>query len=219
MDFDLTLHETRVLGALIEKQITTPDQYPLSLNALKNACNQKSSREPVLDISEGEVQDTVDALRKKYLVAEKSGFSSRVTKLVHRFGNTEFGALQFSEQEIALLCVLMLRGPQTPGELRTRTNRMCNFEDVHETEAVLGGLRERDGNAYVIQLTREPGKREARWAHLLSGPVDVGDYANTSAPAPVRETRDDRISQLEEHIEDLRAEIDTLKQRLERLEH
>ncbi len=221
MEFDLTLNETRVLGALIEKQITTPDQYPLSLNALKNACNQKSSRDPVLELSESEVQETVDTLRKKYLVAEKSGFGSRVTKLVHRFGNTEFGALQLSGQEIAVLCVLLLRGPQTPGELRTRTNRMCTFEDVDEVETVLEGLRERGGDAYVVQLAREPGRREARWAHLLSGPPAAGGPRALQTPevTPAPPPAPDRVARLEQHIEELRAEIDTLKDRLDRLEH
>ncbi|HEY3850927.1 MAG TPA: YceH family protein, partial [Steroidobacteraceae bacterium] len=126
MNIEFTPNEARVIGCLIEKEITTPDQYPLSLNALTNACNQKTNREPVLELSEPEVQQTLDSLMKKYMVSDKSaGYGGRVTKYRHRFCNTEFGPLKFSAQELGTLCVMLLRGPQTPGELRTRTNRLC----------------------------------------------------------------------------------------------
>ena len=134
MNIHLSAVEARVIGCLIEKAITTPDQYPLSLNALTNACNQKSNRDPVLDLDERTVQETVDALAKKHLVLEKSGFGSRVPKYQHRFCNTGFGSLEFSPQETAILCELLLRGPQTPGELRTRASRMAEMREVSEVE-------------------------------------------------------------------------------------
>ena len=144
MDITLTALEARVIGALIEKEITTPDQYPLSLNALVNACNQKSNREPVMELDETQVQEIVDALVKKHMISEKTSFGSRVTKYRQRFCNTEFGMLTFTPQELGLVCVLLLRGAQTPGELRTRTGRLCHFDDVQEAEAVLDRLMERE---------------------------------------------------------------------------
>src|SRR5579871_6095228 len=140
LKIELTALEARVIGCLIEKAITTPDQYPLSLNALVNACNQKSNRDPVLDLSESEVQQTLDGLSRKHLVMEKSGFGSRVPKYQHRFCNTEFGNLVLDPQELAVVCELLLRGPQTPGELRGRASRMAPFSEVSETEATLTRL-------------------------------------------------------------------------------
>jgi uncharacterized protein YceH (UPF0502 family) len=127
VDITLTANEARVIGSLIEKEITTPDQYPLSLNALANACSQKSNREPVMELDEAQVQDVVDGLTRKHLVSEKTAFGSRVTKYRHRFCNTEFGELTFSPQELGLLCEMLLRGAQTPGELRSRASRLCRF--------------------------------------------------------------------------------------------
>ena len=156
VDICLTPFEARVIGCLIEKHRTTPEHYPLSLNALTNACNQKSNRDPVLELDEATVQDTIDALIRKHYVSEKSGFGSRVTKYQHRFCNTEFGALKFSEQELGIVCVLLLRGPQTPGELRTRTERLCRFLDIHEVESTLDRLMQRDDGPFVMKLPREP---------------------------------------------------------------
>ncbi len=156
MNIQLTQNQLRVIGCLIEKSLTTPDQYPLSLNALTNACNQKSNRDPVVSLSEIEVQQTIDLLAEKQLIMNQSGHASRVQKYKHRFCNTEFGELQFSAQELGIICVLFLRGPQTPGELRTRTNRLCEFQDSHETESVLNEMSQ---TGYVIKLEREPGKR------------------------------------------------------------
>src|SRR3954464_3109806 len=144
LKIQLTLLEARVIGCLIEKAITTPDQYPLSLNALVNACNQKSNRDPMMDLSESTVQQTLDGLSKKHLVMEKSGFGSRVPKYQHRFCNTEFGNLKLSSQELAIVCELLLRGPQTPGELRTRASRMAPIADGGESEKILEGLRTRE---------------------------------------------------------------------------
>src|SRR6202050_1583891 len=141
MNIVFTPHEAPVIGFLIEKEITTPDQYPLSLNALTNACNQKTNREPVLELSESEVQQSVDSLMKKHFVSDKSaGYGGRVTKYKHRFCNTEFGSLKFSKQELGIICVLLLCGPRTPGELRARTNRLCEFADADAVGATLGNL-------------------------------------------------------------------------------
>src|ERR1700749_2171248 len=171
MNIELTPIEARVIGCLIEKQITTPDQYPLSLNALVNACNQKSNRDPVLELEERIVQQTVDDLGRKHFVVEKSGFGSRVPKYQHRFCNTEYGTLKLDPQELAIVCELLLRGAQTPGELRSRASRMAPFTDVSEVEAALTRLSEREDGPFVTRLPREPGRREARYAHLFSGEV------------------------------------------------
>src|SRR5499425_3763048 len=134
MNIRLTANEARIIGSLIEKQITTPDQYPLSLNALVNACNQKSNREPVMSLDEPVTQATLDGLIRKHFVIEKSGFGSRVPKYQHRFCNTEFGPLKFTPQELAIVCELLVRGPQTPGELRTRAARMAAFSEMGQVE-------------------------------------------------------------------------------------
>src|SRR5215475_11440015 len=162
MKLELSSLEVRVIGCLIEKAITTPDQYPLSLNALVNACNQKSNRDPVMDLDEATVQQTLDGLSKKHLVIEKSGFGSRVRKYQHRFCNTEFGSLKLDPQELAIVCELLLRGPQTPGELRTRASRMAPFAETSGVEAALTRLVERPDGPYVVQLAREPNRRDSR---------------------------------------------------------
>jgi hypothetical protein len=218
MDICLTPNEARVIGCLIEKQHTTPEQYPLSLNALTSACNQKSSRDPVMQLEESTVQDTVDALIRKRYVMEKSGFGSRVTKYQHRFCNTEFGALSFSDQELGIVCVLLLRGPQTPGELRTRTERLCKFQDIREVESTLDSLMQRDDGPFVAKLAREPGKREVRFAHLFSGAVETQDVVAPAQPEPARPGMDaDRITELEQIVEQMREELETIKARLERI--
>ncbi|HXQ64197.1 MAG TPA: YceH family protein, partial [Steroidobacteraceae bacterium] len=137
MQLQLTALEGRVLGCLIEKEITTPDQYPLSLNALTNACNQKTNRDPVLELDERTVQETLDGLSKRHLVMDRSGFGSRVVKYRHRLCNGDHNPLQFSARELAIVCELLLRGPQTPGELRTRAQRLAAFTDLGEVEATL----------------------------------------------------------------------------------
>ncbi len=218
MDIHFTPYEARVIGCLIEKQRTTPEQYPLSLNALTNACNQKSSRDPVLELDEATVQDTIDALIKKRFVIEKSGFGSRVTKYQHRFSNTEFGALKFSEQELGIVCVLLLRGPQTPGELRTRTERLCKFQDIHEVESTLDQLMQRDDGPFVAKLPREPGKRETRFAHLFGGEIEIREAAPPAYAVSAGPGADaDRIEQLEQLVNQLRDEMATLKARLDRI--
>ncbi len=219
MDIQLTPNEARVIGCLIEKEKTTPDQYPLSLNAVMTACNQKSNREPVMNLSESEVQEILDDLVKKHLVSEKTGFGSRVAKYQHRFFNSEFGGSHFDDQEMGITCVLLLRGPQTPGELRTRTNRLCDFADVHAVEAVLNKLAERDDGPFVVKLPREAGKRESRYAHLFSGEVDVSQIAASAAPAAVSASGggDDRISQLEQMVLELSEEVQALRQEVAEL--
>lgn len=217
MKIELTALEVRVLGCLIEKQITTPDQYPLSLNALTNACNQKSNREPVLALDEATVQQTLDALNHKHYILEKSGFGSRVPKYQHRLFNTEFGTWQFSGQEVAILCELMLRGAQTPGELRSRAARMCSFSGVEEVEAALERLATREDGPFVVRLAREPGRREARYAHLLSGEAQAppATAAQALSPAVSPESTEARLERLEGAVDALRAEIERLKRSLE----
>lgn len=217
MKIELSPHEARVIGCLLEKQITTPDQYPLSLNALTNACNQKSNRDPVLALEEASVQQLVDGLVKKHLVIEKSGFGSRVPKYQHIFCNTEFGSLRFTPLETAIVCELLVRGPQTPGELRTRAARMASVGEVGEVESALQTLAHREDGALVVRLPREPSRRDSRYAHLFSGEVasSAPDETSSAAPPPTAHAESAlvRLGRLEEAVEDLRREIETLKAR------
>ncbi len=216
MNIEFSAIEARIIGCLLEKEITTPDQYPLSLNALTNACNQKTNREPVLELTEPAVQQAVDSLMRKHLVSDKSaGYGGRVTKYKHRFCNTEFGSLKFTPQELGILCVLLLRGPQTPGELRSRTNRLCEFADAAQVEASLRRLLEREDGPFIARLARAPGAREARYAHLFSGHIESSSAEEE--PQPVDETATgpslgQRVAVLEELVAALRAEVETLKQ-------
>jgi hypothetical protein len=213
MNIELSREEARVIGCLIEKQITTPDQYPLSLNALTNACNQKSNRDPMMTLDDPSVQHIVDTLARRHFVMEKSGFGSRVPKFQHRFCNSEYGTLKFSPQELAIVCELLLRGPQTPGELRTRASRMAAFTDTGAVEAALASLAERADGPFVTRLPREPGRRDARYAHLFSGQVAAASAApSEEAPASAAPSRLDR---LEEEVRQLRAELDGIKARLQ----
>lgn len=221
MLIQLTALEARVIGVLLEKEKTTPDQYPLTLNSITTACNQKSNREPVMELNQGEVQRTLDDLREKNLLFEVSGTGSRVLKYKHRFCNTEFNSLKFSEQQKAIICVLLLRGPQTPGELRTRTNRLAEFANVVEVEQALSSLADHNDEEIVVKLEREPGKRESRYAHLFSGPVDaalVSSSASDFAPdkdVSAGEAQQDRIAKLENEVEELRKELAQIKQALD----
>jgi len=214
MAIELSPNEARVIGCLIEKEITTPEQYPLSLNALTNACNQKSNRDPVLDLDEATVRQTVDQLVRKFLVSEQGGFGSRVAKFQHRFCNTEYGTLKFSPAELAIVCELLLRGPQTPGELRSRASRLCALRDVAEVEAALDALARRDDGPFVVRLPREPGKRESRYAHLFSGEVEGDDMAGAAAVRPSAPERGS-VAQLEGRVARLEAELAELKARIE----
>jgi hypothetical protein len=228
MKIELTAIEARVIGCLIEKQITTPDQYPLSLNALVNACNQKSNRDPLLELEERIVQQTVDDLGRKHLVVEKSGFGSRVPKYQHRFCNTEYGTLKFDPQELAIVCELLVRGPQTPGELRSRAARMAPITDVSEIEAALTRLSNREDGPFVTRLAREPGRRDSRYAHLFSGEVHGASAEPEAAPGRSEaraasftpETafpdmgQEQRLARLEDEVRALRAELDDLREKL-----
>ena len=212
MNIELTLNETRVIGCLLEKETTTPDQYPLSLNALINACNQKSNREPVMNLDQATVQQILDDLSQKYLVHGKTEPGSRVEKYRHRFCNVGFGALEFSDQERGIICMLLLRGPQTPGELRSHCNRLCHFNDVKEVEAALQQLMERKDGPFVTCLAREPGKRESRYAHCFSGETRcVDDSAASDVPSDHSLTGDERITRLEQQVEELSRELELLK--------
>lgn len=217
----LSLYETRVIGSLIEKSLTTPDQYPLSLNALTNACNQKSNREPVLELAESTVQDTAAELAERGLVAPLTGFGSRVTKYQHRFCTTEFSEYKLSAQELGVICVLFLRGAQTPGELRTRTQRLCEFKDVQEVEFVLHRLMTKFERPLIAKLSREPGKRESRYLHLFSGDVEdaqaevplstrVGSIGNDPSLGQRVEELEGQVAQMREEITELKTLLDDL---------
>jgi len=213
MSIELSVIEARVIGCLIEKEITTPDYYPLTLNSLTTACNQKSNREPITSYSEVDILDTTEGLIVKRLVSNESRASSRVNKYQHRFCNTEFGDLKFSSQELAVICCLLLRGAQTPGELRTRTNRLCQFDDVKETETVLDHLVRYH---FVSKLERESGKRESRYVHLFSKenvPEHVFEEAlhdNVMDEAVVGDY-ENRMLLLEREVSELKREMEQLK--------
>jgi len=203
----LSLLETRVLGVLCEKQHTVPDTYPLSLNALVAGCNQKTSRHPVIEVTEAEVQAAIDSLKGPVLVIESSG--GRVTRIAHNMGK----ALQLPAQSIALLTVLMLRGPQTAGELRINCERLHRFADISAVEGFLQELAERPEGAMVVELPRQPGSRENRWAHLLSGEPDIEETRISVSPASGAEADVTlgEIAALKANVARLEAEIDALK--------
>jgi hypothetical protein len=208
MDIRLTDSEARVLGALIEKDITTPDYYPLSLNALVNACNQKNNREPVMNLNEEEVRAALSGLQDQRLAGPARGADSRVTKYEHRIQEV----FNFTRPETAVLCVLLLRGPQTPGELRGRTERMFQFEHLDDVQSTLQRLIERDP-PLVRVLPRQPGTKESRYMHLFSGDVEV------QQPEPARlsgigNSDSQRIARLQDELSILRGEIDSIKQQL-----
>jgi len=214
MTTELTLTETevRVLGSLIEKDITTPDYYPLSLNALVNACNQKSNREPVLQLDENAVRDALNDLQERRLAGPAGGADSRVTKYEHRTQEV----FNFTRAEVAVLCVLLLRGPQTPGELRGRTERMHRFETLDDVQSALQKLMQRQPPLVKV-LPRQPGTKESRWVHLLAGDVVVPEAPQATAAGASYGLGDgDRLAQLEEEVGGLRRELGELKDQLER---
>ncbi|ORM74884.1 hypothetical protein HA48_01425 [Pantoea wallisii] len=208
MKMALSAQALRVIGCLLEKQVTTPEQYPLSLNGVVTACNQKSNREPVMNLSENEVQMQLDELVKKHLVTANSGFGQRVSKYEQRFCNSAFGNLQLNSAEVAVLTLLFLRGAQTPGELRTRSGRLHEFSEMAEVEQTLNGLISRDDGPMVVRLAREPGKRESRYMHLFGGEV-----AEESTGAPESDDLPSRVAQLEERVAQLQAQLEQLLQR------
>ena len=205
----LTDVEIRVVGSLIEKESTTPDNYPLSLNALTNACNQTSNREPVVDYDEDTIQHAVEALRKRNLVRAVQQSGSRVLKYRHMMADT----MTLQPRQAAALCVLMLRGPQTVGEIKTRTERLASFDSLEQVEETLNDLIDRPAGALVVRLPRRPGQKEARFAHLLAGDVAVD---TTDAEPPVRASASvDRIAVLEQTVAELRSEVAELRGQLE----
>jgi uncharacterized protein len=202
----LSASEVRVLGSLIEKDITTPDYYPMSLNALINACNQKNNREPVTSLGESEVREALDGLQNQGLAGPAHGADGRVTKFEHR----AYEKLNLWRREIAVLCVLLLRGAQTPGELRGRTERLYDFEDLADVQSTLQRLMEREP-PLVHVLPRQPGTKEARYIHLLAGAESLTDSALAeSVPEPARGTS--RVDEVEKEIVEIRREIGDLKQ-------
>ena len=212
MDVILNDVETRVLGSLVEKDVTTPDYYPLSLNALVNACNQKNNRDPVTHLQEDAVQEALSNLQDKRLAGPTSSADSRVTKYEHRLQE----AFNFTRGETAVLCVLLLRGPQTPGELRGRTERMHRFEDLTEVQSTLQRLMQHDP-PLVRVIPRQPGTKESRYKHLLARDVeDAADVAQAASSAFVASNSQDtdRITHLEDVVSDLRKEVADLKQQL-----
>jgi hypothetical protein len=208
MDLLLQPEEVRVLGSLLEKEVTTPEYYPLSLNALVNACNQKSNRDPVVAFDSNTVERALELLRERGLLLAITGAGSRVPKYGHRISEK----LNLGRRELAILCELMLRGPQTLGELRTRSERMHPFDDLSEVEAVIERLPE-----LIVKLPRRPGEKEARYAHLLSGTPTLSE-TEREAPEPAgadrqdRSDRPERLSALETEVAQLRSELESLKQ-------
>ncbi len=217
MKTELTFEQTRVLGVFLEKEVTTPDQYPLSINAITTACNQKSNREPVVEFSEVDVQNLVDELVDLRLLADARA-SGRVTKYRHRFYGSEFSAFSFNREKAAILCVLFLRGPQTPGELRTRTGRLANFTDVGQVEACLTELAHDENGPFVVKLAREPGKRESRFAHLFSGEINPDELAShtlTTQSSVADSELAAQVAQLSAEVETLKSELAAIKEALD----
>ena len=216
----LSAVQCRIIGVMLEKETTTPEQCPLSINSITLGCNQKNNREPVMSLAENEVQNVVDELVQMHQLMIDQKASSRVNKYFHRFCNTEFGNLQFSAQQRAIICVLFLRGPQTPGELRIRANRLADFADVSEVETALNQLKNLNNQTLVKKLEREPGKRESRYVHLLS---DL-DEMNLAKPI-VTQTENialasdhklaQRVTALEQQVAALTEQLTCLTGRLE----
>ena len=216
MHVELSDVEARVIGCLIEKSIVTPDQYPLTLNALTNACNQKSSRDPVMNLTQGEVQHTIRELQDKHLVRADENFKSRVEKYAQRFCNTRYSNLHFDDAQLAIVCLLLLRGPQTPGELRSRSGRLHSFADNDEVVNALASLIERDGDPLVVKLPRMPGRKDSQYTHLFSGKVDVEAHATQAQAAqPARRRESQSVAELAERISRLEAEVAAIKARID----
>jgi len=211
MDVQFTPTEARVIGCLMEKSILTPDQYPLSLNALINACNQKSSREPVLSLEHNVVQRTVnDLVAKKHVMVQN--FGSRVDKYQQRLCNTQFAVLQFTPAEFALLCLLLLRGPQTPGELKAHSGRLHEFTDVTEVDAALDSLLKHSQGPFVARLPREPRRKDHAWAHLFGGPIEsVAPAAEPPEREAPRAGRDDALAALERRVGEVERTLAEIK--------
>ncbi len=215
MLLNLTANEARVIGCLIEKSVITPDQYPLTLNALTNACNQKSGRNPVMSLQQGIVQRTVRDLEAKTLVRVDENFKSRAEKYIQRFCNTRYSDYQFDPPQFAVVCLLLLRGPQTPGELRARSGRLHTFADNAAVVDALTTLIEREGNPVVVKLPRTPGRKDAEYMHLFSGPIDVEAHASQAQAAMATGSSERvNVSELTQRVSRLEAEVAELKAQL-----
>lgn len=214
MPLDLTANEARVIGCLMEKSVVTPDQYPLTLNTLANACNQKSARDPVVSLQPGVVQRTVRDLEGKHLVRVEENFKSRTEKYVQRFCNTRYSDFQFDSAQFAIVCLLLLRGAQTPGELRARSGRLHTFADNAAVVDALTGLIERDDKPLVVKLERAPGRKDSEYMHLFSGPVDSRPQRPEAATASTARS-DVSLAKLADRLSALEAEVTELRARLE----
>ena len=203
-----------MLGCLIEKSVLTPEQYPLTLNAVVNACNQRSSRDPVLSLDAGTVQHTLRQLEARHLVSSKEDFRGRAERFTQRFCNTPFSELKLSDAELATLCVLLLRGAATPGELRARCASLHEFPDNDAVTATLAGMMNREGAALVARLPRSPGRRDHEYMHLFAGEIaSVPEDAATASVGP-REPKPDRLAGLEARLEVVERELAELKAKL-----
>jgi uncharacterized protein YceH (UPF0502 family) len=211
----LSADQCRIIGVMLEKETTTPEQYPLSLNGITIGCNQKSNREPVTSFSESDVQNLVDELVEMNLFMIDHKASARVNKYFHRFCDTEFGHLKFTPQQRAIICVLLLRGPQTPGELRTRTNRLADFTDVNEIETTLQQLQDFGNQTLIKKLEREPGKRESRYIHLFSDTSEL-DLMTVSTVQTV-DISPDSQSSLAQRIVTLEKQVVMLSEQVSHL--
>ena len=208
--------EARIIGCLIEKSIVTPDQYPLTLNALTNACNQKSSRDPVMSLKPGEVQHAIRALELKHFVRTEENFKSRTEKYAQRFCNTRYSEQQFDPAQLAIVCLLLLRGPQTPGELRARSGRLHTFADNNEVVVAANSLIEREGEPILVNLPRSPGRKDSEFMHLFCGPIDIEAYASAAQSSrPPATSKSRSLTDLEERVSYLEAEVERLKRLLD----
>ena len=214
IDSSLSPEELRLIGCLMEKAVTTPDQYPLTLNALTNACNQKSSRDPVMSLDQGMVARAARQLEDKALISSSEG-KSNVVKYTQRMCNTLLSELQFTEAEYAVVCLLILRGPQTPGELRTRSGRLYTFEDNEEVKAVLKALMEREGGPVVARLPRKSGRKDHEYMHLFAGEIEsVAEETGIAVRSSAVSHKHDRIAQLEARVGQLERVLSDLAARL-----
>ena len=212
MNLNLSPEEVRVIGCLMEKSVTTPDQYPLTLNALTNACNQKSSRDPVMQLEQGTVQRTARLLEDQYLLSVREGAKAGVEKYTQRLCNTQMATLQFSPAEFAVITLLLLRGPQTPGEIRSRSGRLYSFADNQEVSSTLTGLMEWESGALVARLPRKPGRQDHEYAHLFSGEIEsVEAEVESSASQPRSPSR---VEELEARVEALEHALKSLAEKL-----
>jgi uncharacterized protein YceH (UPF0502 family) len=212
LPLNLSANECRVLGCLMEKSVTTPEQYPLTLNALTNACNQKSARTPVMSLSQGTVQHTVRGLEQQHLLRVDENFKRGVEKYTQRLCNSSYSELQLDAAQFAIICLLLLRGPQTPGELRAHSGRLHEFADNEAVVATLDSLIDRPGDALVVKLPRSPGRKDSEYMHLLSGAIDLQAHAQQVAAAqPEGGSPRSSLALLEERISILEAEVAELK--------